>query len=212
MRGRGRTRWFNPFLACGRRGDRLARLMRGPWRIPLFGATGLLVGLGLLAFQVSNARSYLSDAPETCLNCHVMAPYYASWAHGSHRQTATCGDCHVPHDNPLRAVFFKMMDGMRHAAVFTLRAEPQVLRLNEAAVPVVQQNCLRCHGAMIVGTNMDAPDRRGNCWDCHREVPHGRTLSLSATPHARRPALPSAGMPVEKARPAGVPETRKEGE
>lgn len=54
---------------------------------------------GLLAYLVymSKAYSYLSDNPEVCINCHVMGPYYATWQHSSHKNVATCNDCHVPH-------------------------------------------------------------------------------------------------------------------
>ena len=33
---------------------------------------GLAAGMGLFVFHISRAASYLSDAPETCMNCHVM--------------------------------------------------------------------------------------------------------------------------------------------
>ncbi|MDA3880072.1 MAG: hypothetical protein PF436_06775 [Prolixibacteraceae bacterium] len=29
------------------------------------------------------------------------------------------------------------------------------------------------------------------CWECHREVPHGRVRSLSSVPNARIPLPPS---------------------
>ncbi|MNY80431.1 hypothetical protein D3C86_2214630 [compost metagenome] len=32
------------------------------------------------------------------------------------------------------------------------------------------------------------------CWDCHREVPHGRVNSLSAAPNARVP-VPESPIP-----------------
>lgn len=169
---------------------------------------GVMAGLGLLAVQVSNARSYLSDAPETCINCHVMSSAYGTWAHGSHRRDATCNDCHVPHDNPIRMLVFKAMDGLRHAAVFTARAEPQALRANRAAVPVIQQNCVRCHETTVMNVSNPAMgDGAGTevCWRCHRETPHGRTLSLSSTPHLRRPALPAVGVLPLEGLPAGAP-------
>jgi cytochrome c nitrite reductase small subunit len=177
------------------------------WRLVLAGALGLLLGIGLLALRTSNAASYLSDSPETCINCHVMVPYYAGWYHSRHRTEATCNDCHVPHDNPLRTIAFKAMDGLRHATRFTVGGYPQTLRLNPSAIPVVQQNCVRCHEHQVMHTDMGSSASQRLCWECHRETPHGRSLSLSNAPHVRRPTLPTAGMPKASVAPAGVPKS-----
>jgi len=153
---------------------------------------GAIAGLGIYIFQMSNATSYLSDEPETCINCHIMVPQYATWNHSSHRETANCNDCHVPHDNVFNKYYFKVKDGMRHSMIFTMRAEPQVIHIKEAGKEVVHQNCVRCHShvlkdekviAATKGTHYDRSERE--CWDCHREVPHGRVNSLNATPFAR---------------------------
>ena len=180
---------------------------RTRWYVPMMAMTGVAVGLGLIALRASNAASYLSDDPRTCINCHVMVPYYASWERSSHRKVATCNDCHVPHDNTLRKLWFKAMDGLRHATIFTLRREPQTLRLNPKAVPVVQQNCVRCHGHQVMNTKMGSSQWKQRCWHCHRRVPHGLAQSLSSTPHVRRPTLPSAGMPKRQQAPSGTPRT-----
>jgi cytochrome c nitrite reductase small subunit len=177
----------------------------GAWRGPVMAMAGAVVGLALLALQVSNAKSYLSNAPEACINCHVMVPYFASWERSSHRRVASCNDCHIPHDNPLRTLFFKAQDGLRHATIFTLQRQGQVLQLNPGAVPVVRQNCVRCHEQQIMMTSMGVSTADRRCWECHRETPHGLTQSLSSTPHVRRPILPSAGMPYQQEPPGGVP-------
>ncbi len=164
------------------------------WQKPVAVLVGAFFGLGFFVFYISNAASYLSDQPETCINCHVMNPQYATWFHSSHRERATCNDCHVPHDNAVEKYYFKAQDGMRHATMFTLRKEPQVIQIKEAGKAVVQENCLRCHSAVVTDTDMLAKtesfhqfrtDRQ--CWDCHREVPHGRVNSLSSVPNARIP-------------------------
>lgn len=178
---------------------------RTRWFVPVMGVTGLIVGLSFVAFRTSNAASYMSDDPRACINCHVMTPYYASWERSSHRKVATCNDCHVPHDTTLRKLWFKATDGLRHATLFTLAKYPQTLRLNPAAVPVVQRNCVRCHSHQVMRTKMGSSQFERLCWDCHRGVPHGRTQSLSATPHVRRPILPTAGMPRHQGAPAGTP-------
>lgn len=150
--------------------------------------------------HVSKASSYLSPDPKTCINCHVMMPQYASWQKSSHARSVTCVDCHVPHDNIFNKYRFKMSDGMRHATIFTMRAEPQVIRIKEEGKNVVQANCIRCHSSILEETKYSQlavvhgkMDGERLCWECHREVPHGRVRSLSAAPFA---PLPEKGQNV----------------
>lgn len=164
------------------------------WRVPVIIISGLVVGLFFYLFHISRAPSYLSDDPATCMNCHIMAPQYATWGHSSHRERATCNDCHVPHQNVVLKYWFKAKDGMRHATIFTLRKEPQVIKIRHEGKAVVQDNCIRCHERLLKDdkllayntshfhTRMERP-----CWDCHRETPHGRVNSLSSVPYARVP-------------------------
>jgi cytochrome c nitrite reductase small subunit len=173
----------------------------GQWKLPVIILSGIFAGLAVYIFVISNASSYLSDKPETCINCHVMNPQYATWQHSSHREVANCNDCHVPHNNFINKYFFKAKDGMRHATMFTLRLEPQVIQIKEAGKRVVHQNCIRCHGKLLEVPHMQSTihseyyaDRIGRqCWDCHRETPHGRVNSLSAVPNAR---ISQQGNPV----------------
>jgi len=173
----------------------------GSWKTPVIILMGIILGLICYIFYVSNAVSYLSDDPRTCVNCHVMAPQYATWMHSSHREKANCNDCHVPHDNVFNKYFFKAKDGLRHATMFTLRLEPQVIFIKEEGKEVVQDNCIRCHinqmrdDRMNKITNTYAHERsERKCWECHREVPHGRVNSLSSVPYARVP-LPESPLP-----------------
>ena len=170
-------------------------------KIPLYLAAmlGVLAGLGIFLTHKSNALSYLSDDPATCVNCHIMGSYYAGHAHSAHGRGTTCNDCHVPHTSVLAKYAFKARDGLYHASVFTLRAEPQSMIISDAGATVVQSNCIRCHSQLIepvlpVNTT-SALARHGEgrrCWDCHREVPHGRTQSISAAPDALVP-YPTGG-------------------
>ncbi|HSJ25479.1 MAG TPA: cytochrome c nitrite reductase small subunit [Longimicrobiales bacterium] len=193
----------------GRRGvgQRLAgvfhRLAPPPqWVLPVTLLLGVGAGLAAMTFHVSRASSYLSDNPQTCVNCHVMAPQYATWSYSRHRETATCNDCHVPHDNKLRHYAFKASDGARHAFMFTFRLEPQVIRIHEAGQRVVQENCIRCHDATVHNTRLDevAGDARAEhgeglrCWACHRETPHGRVRGLASVPYEHVP-LPGSVTP-----------------
>lgn len=166
------------------------------WRTLIIAGLGVVAGLGLVVANVSRAVSYLSDDPETCVNCHVMNTQYATWQHSSHFNNATCNDCHVPHDNLINHYFFKAKDGLRHASMFALRLEPQVIRLSHEAVDVIQDNCSRCHAHQLqTVTMMRSNDDEGlKCWECHREVPHGTVRSLSTTPEPMRPRLPKPGL------------------
>jgi cytochrome c nitrite reductase small subunit len=163
----------------------------------------IAVFIGILGYTlyVSNAASYLSDDPKTCVNCHVMRSEFATWQHSSHREVATCNDCHVPQHNVFSKYYFKAKDGLRHATIFTLRTEPQVIKMHEAGQEVVQENCKSCHQAVnqaVSASNITFQDKiHGDgklCWDCHRQVPHGRVKGLTSTPNARVP-LPGSPVP-----------------
>jgi cytochrome c nitrite reductase small subunit len=169
------------------------------WRPAGFLMLGMTAGMGLLVFHISRAASYLSDSPETCMNCHVMTTQYVTWQHSSHAGVATCNDCHVPHTSLPAQYGFKAKDGLWHATVFTMRWEPQVIRLSVGAIPVVENNCRRCHAA-VVAEVAPAVHQSGNlrCWDCHRETPHGSVRSLSATPGVFQPQLPPAPEPSQQ--------------
>jgi len=166
------------------------------WRFSVIIVLGIMVGIIIHVLNISNAVSYLSDDPTTCVNCHVMYPEYATWERGSHGRVTTCNDCHVPQDNVIRKYLFKAGDGLRHASMFTLRMEPQVIRIKEAAKKVVQENCVRCHAnylhpvslRSIGATNIHEESER-LCWDCHRETPHGKVHSLSSAANIIRPEL-----------------------
>jgi cytochrome c nitrite reductase small subunit len=164
------------------------------WKLPLLILAGIFAGLIIFLFYSSKAYSYLSDSPEACVNCHIMASQYATWDHGSHRRYATCNDCHMPQDNLFNKYFFKARDGMRHAWMFTLRMEPQVILIHETGKGAVQQNCIRCHSSMLFDPKLTSSvmNQRVNvtgrpCWECHRDVPHGRVNSLSSTTNTRMP-------------------------
>lgn len=166
------------------------------WRIPVLITLGILIGIGLLILRISNATSYLSDNPNACINCHVMTAQFATWQKSSHARVATCNDCHVPQNNPVRTYAFKASDGLRHAYMFTFRLEPEVIRIKNAGRDVVQENCIRCHSKImdnlsLVSVTGEMTEHGGGklCWDCHRETPHGTVTSLSSFPMARVPRV-----------------------
>ncbi len=175
---------------------------RGGWKYPAILIVGTFTGLFIYTFFASRAYSYLSDNPRTCVNCHVMSPYYATWTHSSHSRNATCNDCHVPQDNIFSKYYFKAADGLRHSAVFTIRGEKTAMQAIEASSTVIMDNCIRCHTQLnqeFVNTGRmgfkEMKAMGGNtCWDCHREVPHTRSRSEVSTPNALVP-MPDTKVP-----------------
>jgi len=169
------------------------------WRFPVLILLGISLGIVLTILKISNATSYLSDDPNACINCHIMVPQFATWEKGSHGRVATCNDCHVPQDNFFAKYYFKASDGLRHATMFTLRLEPQVIQIKDAGKKAVQDNCIRCHSDLVhpialrsISNDLIINEDERFCWDCHRETPHGRVNSLSSTPHAITPRLTPA--------------------
>lgn len=167
---------------------KLFRIVKPPeaWRTPVAVMLGVFAGLMLYTFYISNAVSYVSNNPKTCINCHIMKPQFATWQHSSHREQAVCNDCHVPQNNFVNTYYFKAKDGLRHATIFTLRNEPQVIFIKEEGKAAVQMNCIRCHrhlNAEIENRISLEAHYQGEgklCWECHREVPHGRVNSLAS--------------------------------
>lgn len=158
----------------------------------VYGLVGVAVGMGVVLGQISNAKSYLSDDPLTCINCHVMTDAYATWQRGSHGHVAVCNDCHVPHGNVAAKWAFKGRDGMKHSAIFTLGLTPEVIHLSTGAKPVVRANCLRCHEQVMEKVRLPGLEERA-CWECHQGV-HGEVHNLAGSPVELRPMVPPAGL------------------
>ena len=165
------------------------------WKVTALIVCGVLVGSGGLFMYLLRAHTYLGDDPAACVNCHIMAPYYATWMHSSHSRDATCIDCHVPHENMVKKWMFKGMDGMKHVGAFLTKSEPQAIQAEEASAQVIMNNCIRCHTQLTnefvdvgrIDYMMTLIGDGKACWACHRDVPHGGMNSLSSTPAALVP-------------------------
>lgn len=156
------------------------------WRRVAVFLIAVLVGMGIFLAKEASIVSYMSDNPQACVNCHVMTPVYNSWMHSSHRERASCNDCHVPQDNLFNKYFFKAKDGLFHATIFTARMEPEVMFMREESEKVVQDNCIRCHVQQITQVkyygwleNHKENRTQRNCWSCHQELPHGTVHGIS---------------------------------
>ncbi len=162
-------------------------------KVGLLVLAGVIVGLGLLFLYLLRMHTYVvGDDPAACVNCHIMAPYYATWSRSSHGRDATCNDCHVPNGNIASHYLFKGMDGMKHVGYFVTHGERQAIMAEEASSEVIMDNCIRCHTQLntefVKTGRIDyMMARRGEgmaCWDCHRNVPHGGMNTLTSTPYA----------------------------
>ncbi|MBM4355632.1 MAG: cytochrome c nitrite reductase small subunit, partial [Deltaproteobacteria bacterium] len=154
------------------------------WRLPVVLAAGGFFGVGLTVFHVSGGTSYLSADSEACINCHLMSPQFAQWSHASHRDRATCVECHLPQQNPAATWMEKANSGMRHMFVYATRSEPFVIRTRQAGSDSIQENCIRCHRVRLDMLRLVEADgesvRQGKgryCWQCHQSVGHGKLNS-----------------------------------
>jgi len=152
--------------------------------------------LALLMFgylvNASKALSYLSKDPLACINCHVMNTQYATWQHSSHRKSASCVECHLPTESMVDKYLAKARDGWNHSVAFTLDSYEQNIQISEDGANRVQANCISCHSKLteVIISNRDryhefngTPVNDRKCWECHREIPHGKVRSLSTTPN-----------------------------
>ncbi|MCS6845833.1 MAG: cytochrome c nitrite reductase small subunit [Caldilineales bacterium] len=138
-----------------------------------FAMLGILIGVGGYTFYYARGASYLSDDPNACANCHVMREQLASWEKSSHRAVATCNACHTPH-SLVGKYATKLENGYRHSAAFTLQNWHDPIRMREASVQIVLNNCQDCHRQMVsqLPEHLVEPGSPITCITCHRGVGH----------------------------------------
>ncbi len=151
----------------------------------------VVVVIGLFAYVVNESKmlSYLSSDPKVCINCHTMNTHYATWQHSSHREQASCVECHLPRDSYLNKMIAKSRDGFNHSLAMTLGTYGYNLRTSDNAAKRIQDNCISCHKEAVsqIMANAELYQTAGEstidrpCWDCHRNVPHGTTRNLTTT-------------------------------
>ncbi|QOJ15552.1 MAG: cytochrome c nitrite reductase small subunit [Planctomycetia bacterium] len=134
---------------------------------------GSAAGIGVFTFIYAEGASYLTDRPQACANCHVMHEQYDGWQRASHRDVATCNDCHAPHD------FFgkyatKAINGWNHSLAFTMGGFPEPIRITERNLRVTEAACRHCHAQVVHAIDPLEPGGAGamSCVRCHRNVGH----------------------------------------
>ena len=141
------------------------------WGFSLVGLAGILFGLGVFTFGYARGTSYLSDNPETCVNCHIMRQQFDAWNQSSHKAVATCNDCHTPHEFPDKWLV-KGLNGWNHSLAFTTGEYPDPIRIRDFNAEIAQQNCLYCHQALVSQVYGFHQDQSRRCVDCHGNVGH----------------------------------------
>ena len=125
----------------------------------------LAVGVGMGALHASGTKTF-------CGQCHSMKHEAATFEMSVHRNQ-DCVECHLPHDNTAHYLFEKGRTGMVDMYHEMMRDYPERIKLDADARNMINENCIRCHGATMsyVGT---APEgTQDNCLKCHSKVAHG---------------------------------------
>ncbi|MGB7329304.1 MAG: cytochrome c nitrite reductase small subunit [Rubripirellula sp.] len=133
---------------------------------------GALGGLGAFTFGYGKGASYLSNNPQTCVNCHVMQGHLDSWQQSSHHTVAVCNDCHLPHDFIGKWVT-KADNGFFHSLAFTVGGFDDPIQIKPRNARVTQGACVSCHKEFV---HPLLPDTAGgdmqSCVHCHKSVGH----------------------------------------
>lgn len=135
---------------------------------------GVLVGAGVFTLAYAEGLSYMSNDPEACINCHIMNEQYDGWVKGTHKDVATCNDCHVPH-RLLSKYIAKARNGWHHSSAFTLQNFDEPIRIKPGNAATLEHNCRTCHTELVAdisghyGSSEEGPE----CTHCHRDVGHG---------------------------------------
>ena len=139
---------------------------------------GIALGVGTFTFVYARGDSYLTNDPKACANCHVMNEQYDGWVKSSHRQVATCNDCHTPHNFAMKYVT-KAVNGYFHSYAFTTGDFHEPIRITERNRKVTEGTCRYCHGEMV--SQIDHPpvgkDSGLSCIRCHTGVGHKEIVS-----------------------------------
>ena len=137
-------------------------------------AVGVTAGAGGYTFWYGEGLSYMSNDPQTCVNCHVMRDHYDGWQKAGHHHVATCNDCHTPHDF-VGKWYTKSENGFWHSKGFTLQDYHEPIMIRPRNSRVLENNCIDCHKELSDPITGVPPDPPGgwNCIHCHQAVGHG---------------------------------------
>lgn len=131
---------------------------------------GLAAGTAGFTFVYGRGASYLTDDPAACANCHVMEAQFSAWMRGSHRNAATCNDCHTPKGHVAKYAV-KAKNGFWHSFFFTVGGFHEPIRIKPGNRAVTEAKCRSCHSGVV--DVMEAGQHEPvTCLRCHAEVGH----------------------------------------
>ncbi len=152
-------------------------LGRGPDALVVLVAmlAGIFVGMSAFTFSYGEGLSYFSTDPTACTNCHIMNSHFDSWVKSTHHTSATCVDCHLPHDF-LGKYVAKADNGFFHSWAFTFQNFHEPIRIKPRNRRITQLNCISCHQDVV--HELLPTTVRGesvSCIHCHSDVGHAQS-------------------------------------
>jgi cytochrome c nitrite reductase small subunit len=152
------------------------RTMRASTRfvLALLIVFGVAAGVGSYTFIYAKGYSYLSNDPAACANCHIMNDQFDGWIKGSHRNVATCNDCHTPHDAVAAKYLAKASNGFWHSFGFTTGRFPEPIRIKPHNLEITERTCRYCHEELTVAIegSHESKSTTTRCTQCHSGVGH----------------------------------------
>ena len=141
----------------------------------LMGITiGVAAGVSLFTFHYAKGTSYLGDDPATCANCHIMEDHYDAWLKSSHRDVASCNDCHSP-DGFFSKNFVKAVNGWNHSVAFTTGDFHEPIQIKSWNRAITEETCRSCHADIVHAIDVRHPGEEPmSCIRCHDSVGHMR--------------------------------------
>jgi cytochrome c nitrite reductase small subunit len=137
---------------------------------------GMALGVASFTFVYAKGGSYMSNDPSACANCHIMDAHYSAWMKASHRNVATCNDCHTS-PGIVGKYTDKAGNGFRHSFAFTTGDFADPLRITAQNSRVTEKACRNCHADVTAAMDqaafrLDGKTEDVSCVRCHRSVGH----------------------------------------
>ncbi|MGI6457948.1 MAG: cytochrome c nitrite reductase small subunit [bacterium] len=134
-------------------------------------AIGVTAGIGGYTFIYAKGASYLTNDPAACANCHIMNEQYNGWVKSSHKNVATCNDCHTPH-TLIDKYFTKALNGFNHSWAFTTGDFHEPIQITERNHRITEKACRYCHQQIVDEIDFYHQGENLSCVRCHDSVGH----------------------------------------
>jgi cytochrome c nitrite reductase small subunit len=136
--------------------------------------TGAAAGLAGYTFVYGKGHSYLTNNPSSCANCHVMQDHYDGWMKSTHRNVATCNDCHTP-SGFVAKYWTKADNGFFHSLAFTTGEFEEPIRAKARNQRIAEEACFKCHSDIVHDiVAVEPTGQKMSCVRCHSSVGHMR--------------------------------------